>query len=386
MVNNFQAPPHPLKRTIQWHIHASVRVKCPRWNLRVNSHSSIEWWNNWICCNSRLASRSLALDEHIKLVKQKKEEAEILRLQRFQEQLRKKEQKWFVSSRFFSISTRPTASFRQQQQLERMKKWLQLRNRDHDHRNQVEERRRKREEEAKVDWFSMNCECFISISIDFSLGEDRWNDSSRERTRTTSDNHTTVKVTLVIRMREMWSSLSLLLLSRTQTPSQRPESVMSMSTDVLSTRRAVSASRLRTNPNFAHENRRAANPSSSNSVGSSDGKYQLILTSIIDQCVCVSHGTEQFIDIKSHWWTRTEFFFCSSSSHFVPTIRQHWTDWDSEILLGCCLLAGRTWCWSSICTIECQFYAFDLRGELSRSSQSTYRTMSSGQQRYSHWF
>jgi len=38
--------------------------------------------------------RSLALDEHIKLVKQKKEEAEILRLQKFQEQLRKKEQKW----------------------------------------------------------------------------------------------------------------------------------------------------------------------------------------------------------------------------------------------------------------------------------------------------
>lgn len=38
--------------------------------------------------------RSMALDEHIKLVKQKKEEAEILRLQKFQEQLRKKEQKW----------------------------------------------------------------------------------------------------------------------------------------------------------------------------------------------------------------------------------------------------------------------------------------------------
>ena len=41
-----------------------------------------------------LGFRSLALDEHIKLVKQKKEEAEVLRLQRFQEQLRKKEQKW----------------------------------------------------------------------------------------------------------------------------------------------------------------------------------------------------------------------------------------------------------------------------------------------------
>ena len=43
---------------------------------------------------STLAGRSLALDEHIKLVKQKKEEAEVLRLQRFQEQLKKKEQKW----------------------------------------------------------------------------------------------------------------------------------------------------------------------------------------------------------------------------------------------------------------------------------------------------
>jgi hypothetical protein len=39
---------------------------------------------------------------------------------------------------------------RQQQQLERVKKWLQLRNRDTDHRIKVEERRRKREEETKV--------------------------------------------------------------------------------------------------------------------------------------------------------------------------------------------------------------------------------------------
>ncbi len=41
--------------------------------------------------------------------------------------------------------------FRQQQQVERVKKWLQLRNRDGDHRLQVEERRKKREEEAKVE-------------------------------------------------------------------------------------------------------------------------------------------------------------------------------------------------------------------------------------------
>lgn len=40
------------------------------------------------------AVRSANLDEHIRSVKQKKEEADELRLQRFQEQLRKKEQKW----------------------------------------------------------------------------------------------------------------------------------------------------------------------------------------------------------------------------------------------------------------------------------------------------
>lgn len=44
-----------------------------------------------------LAFRSMALDEQIRLVKQKKEEAEILRLQRFQELLKIKEQKWFVT-------------------------------------------------------------------------------------------------------------------------------------------------------------------------------------------------------------------------------------------------------------------------------------------------
>ena len=93
------------------------------------------------------------MDEHIKLVKQKKEEAEVLRLQRFQEQLKKKEQKWFhlIFPFFTFIYTYRTFSFRQQQQLERMKKWLQLRNRDTDHRTQVEERRKKREEEAKVE-------------------------------------------------------------------------------------------------------------------------------------------------------------------------------------------------------------------------------------------
>lgn len=48
---------------------------------------------NWFS----LGARSVNLDEHIKLVKQKKEEADELRLQKFQEQLRKKEQKWYVS-------------------------------------------------------------------------------------------------------------------------------------------------------------------------------------------------------------------------------------------------------------------------------------------------
>jgi hypothetical protein len=43
--------------------------------------------------------------------------------------------------------------YRQQQQLDRVKKWLQLRNRDTDHRAQVEERRKKRDEEAKVYFF-----------------------------------------------------------------------------------------------------------------------------------------------------------------------------------------------------------------------------------------
>lgn len=48
-------------------------------------------------------------DEHIKLVIQKKQEADVIRLQKFQEQLRKKEQKWYViihnnkSFRFFFL-------------------------------------------------------------------------------------------------------------------------------------------------------------------------------------------------------------------------------------------------------------------------------------------
>ncbi|CAF4318316.1 unnamed protein product [Rotaria sp. Silwood2] len=140
--------------------------------------------------NSKMSSlRSLPLDEHIKLVKQKKEEADVLRLQKVQEQLRKKEQKW------------------QQQQVERVKKWLQLRNRDCDHRLQVEERRRKREEEAKA-------------KIDELLRREK----EREQNYQQRVNHN-LKINVV----------------------QKPDSVMSMSTDIISTRRAISASRLRTN-------------------------------------------------------------------------------------------------------------------------------------------
>lgn len=46
---------------------------------------------------SMKSSRINNLDEHIKLVKQKKEEVDHLRLQRIQEQLRKKEQKSYVN-------------------------------------------------------------------------------------------------------------------------------------------------------------------------------------------------------------------------------------------------------------------------------------------------
>lgn len=42
----------------------------------------------------RKCHRSITLDDHIKSVQQKKEEVDILRLQKFQEQLRQKEQKW----------------------------------------------------------------------------------------------------------------------------------------------------------------------------------------------------------------------------------------------------------------------------------------------------
>ena len=103
---------------------------------------------------SGIGLRSLALDEHIKLVKQKKEEAEILRLQKFQEQLKKKEQKWYVIQTYVQFNLEKIFFLlRQQQQLERVKKWLQLRNRDNDHRSQVEERRRRREDEAKVNFY-----------------------------------------------------------------------------------------------------------------------------------------------------------------------------------------------------------------------------------------
>ncbi|UJR36390.1 hypothetical protein I4U23_029114 [Adineta vaga] len=155
--------------------------------------------------NSRMTigARSVNLDEHIKFVKQKKEEADELRLQRFQEQLRKKEQKW------------------QQQQLDRVRKWLQLRNRDTDHRLQVEERRKKREEEAKA-------------KIDEIL--------RREKER---EQRTNSQTTGNLR----------------GNASHKSDSLMSLSTDVLLTRRAISAPRIRSKPTYNMTNRRRSNDS-----------------------------------------------------------------------------------------------------------------------------
>jgi hypothetical protein len=75
------------------------------------------------------------------------------------------------------------SSSRQQQQLERVKKWLQLRNRDTDHRSQVEERRKKRDEEAKV-LDSKPCSITVSMVLHCCIcqGKDRRIDTSRERT------------------------------------------------------------------------------------------------------------------------------------------------------------------------------------------------------------
>ncbi len=107
---------------------------------------------------------------------------------------------------------------RQQQQLERVKKWLQLRNRDNDHRSQVEERRRKRDEEAKVKKIFQ-----IKIFILFALKAKIDELLRREKEREQRVNHTKINVP------------------------HKPDIVMSMSTDLPPTRRAISASRLRSN-------------------------------------------------------------------------------------------------------------------------------------------
>ncbi|CAF0833826.1 unnamed protein product [Rotaria sordida] len=174
-------------------------------NEKFQQTSSITIMNSRM--NSKLKSstngaRSVNLDEHIKLVKQKKEEAEVLRLQRFQEQMRKKEQKW------------------QQQHLEKVKKWLELRNRDIDHRSQVEERRKKREEQTKV-------------KIEEIL--------RREKERQQRSN-------------------SQIKVNQRGNVSHRPDSIMSMSADIVSTRRAISAPRIRTNQHDM-TNRRRSNDS-----------------------------------------------------------------------------------------------------------------------------
>ncbi|CAF3376041.1 unnamed protein product [Rotaria sp. Silwood1] len=171
--------------------------------------------------NSRMNSaRSINIDEHIKLVKQKKEEAEVLRLQRFQEQMRKKEQKW------------------QQQHLEKVKKWLQLRNRDTDHRSQVEERRKKREEETKV-------------KIEEIL--------RREKERQQRSN-------------------SQIKVNPRENASHRPDSVMSMSTDIVSTRRAISVPRARTNQHDM-TNRRGSNNSPIPTLSQDNGDNSTTVTS-----------------------------------------------------------------------------------------------------------
>lgn len=170
---------------------SKVKVERPS-SATTNSKFSSKMSTMKSTSNGTAALRSLALDEHIKLVKQKKEEAEVLRLQKFQEQLRKKEQKW------------------QQQQLERVKKWLQLRNRDIDHRTQVEERRKRREEEAKA-------------KIEELIRREK------EREQRVQHNRAT-----------------------------KPDNVMTMSTDIAPSRRAISASRLRP----THHDRRYGNESS----------------------------------------------------------------------------------------------------------------------------
>ena len=109
-------------------------------------------------------------------------------------------------------------NFRQQQQVERVKKWLQLRNRDSDHRTQVEERRRKREEEAKV-----------------------WKKREREKNEIFHSRLFKAKIDdLLRREKEREQRVN-------QNRAQKADSAMTMSTDVLSARRAVSASRLRSN-------------------------------------------------------------------------------------------------------------------------------------------
>ncbi|CAF1645240.1 unnamed protein product [Rotaria magnacalcarata] len=167
--------------------------------------------------NSKLNSlsngvRSINHDEHIKLVKQKKEEADELRLQRFQEQLRKKDQKC------------------QQHQLVKVKTWLQLRNRDTDHRSQVEERRRKREEQTKV-----------KIEQIFRREQEREQKANSQ-----------IKV------------------NRRGNGTHRPDSIMSMSIDVHSGRRAISAPRLRSNPRNM-TNRRGLNDSPVTTVSQDNG-------------------------------------------------------------------------------------------------------------------
>ncbi|CAF2399776.1 unnamed protein product [Rotaria sp. Silwood2] len=216
----------------------SLIIDEPDNNEKLQQNSSITM------VNSRMNSaRSVNIDEHIKLVKQKKEEAEVLRLQRFQEQMRKKEQKW------------------QQQHLEKVKKWLELRNRDTGHRSQVEERRKKREEETKV-------------KIEEIL--------RREKERQ-QRSHSQIKVNL------------------RGNASHRPDSVMSMSSDIVSTRRATSAPRIRTNQHdMANRRRSNDSPISTLSQDNGDNSTKYLLFFLSPSTLVAVTSSRQLNPIDEH--------------------------------------------------------------------------------------
>jgi hypothetical protein len=83
-------------------MHDDASSSTTKLSMKSKRHSHGKFIGVSIVCAARTCLlivvdiRSNNLDEHIRLVKQKKEEANVLRLQRIEEQLRKKEQKWYV--------------------------------------------------------------------------------------------------------------------------------------------------------------------------------------------------------------------------------------------------------------------------------------------------